>query len=204
MGIELRSQQFHQKWLSSSALILAVLVAGCQPKEPIAESAGETSQPISKQAIADRDGSALPSMSSYTSEHPTGPVQGKQSKPAGGSPESAREGVSAADDTLSAGQYCFYKAGNQNWLSIRLQITDDRQITGESAGTVNHPQKGEAHYRQTFTGGMTGDQALVEVTTHIAEVTQSRQEAWSVTPQQLDMERVVIKKASCMKVSPTL
>ena len=218
MGIRLRSQQFHKKWLSSSTIILAVLavlavpMVGCQPKKPTAQRAGETSQPGGEQETSDQG--ALPSMSSYISEGETGkPAQSQQNKPADGLPENAREssqasakaGTSAADNALSAGQqYCFYKAGSQNWLGIRLQVTDDQQITGKSAGTVNSPQKGETNYQQTFTGKVTGDQALVEVTTHIAGATQSRQEAWTVTPQQLDMQRIVIEKASCMKVSPIL
>lgn len=216
VGIQLRSRQFHKKWLSSSTIILAVLAAlmvGCQPKEPTAQRTEKTSQSGGEQANSDRG--TLPSMSSYISEGTTGkPAQSKQNKPADGLPENAKEnakagtsaaGTSAVDSALSAGQqYCFYKAGNQNWLGIRLQVTDDQQITGKSAGTVNSPQKGEAHYQQTFTGKITGDQALVEVTTHIAGATQSRQEAWTVTPQQLDMKRIVIEKASCMKVSPVL
>ncbi len=208
MGIQLRSQQFHKKWLSSFTIILAVLMVGCQPKEPTARRTGKISQSGGEQATSDRG--TLPSMSSYISEGTTRkPAQSKQNKPADGLPQNAQEnakaGTSAADSALSAGQqYCFYKAGNQNWLGIRLQVTDDQQITGKSAGTVNSPQKGEAHYQQTFTGKITGDQALVEVTTHIAGATQSRQEAWTVTPQQLDMKRIVIEKASCMKVSPVL
>lgn len=217
-GIRLRSRQFQKKWLSSSTLILAVLTvltAGCQPK-PTAQPAGETSPASGKQATSDQG--ALPSMSSYISEGTTDkPAQSKQNQPADSLPESAKEstrestggstkeGTSAADNALLAGQqYCFYKAGNQNWLGIRLQVTDDQQITGKSAGTVNRPQEGETHYQQTFTGKITGEQAVVEVTTHIAGATQSRQEAWTVTPQQLDMKRVMLDKASCMKVSPVL
>ena len=210
MGSRLRSQQFHKKWLSGSTIILAVLAvfaAGCQPK-PTAQRAEEPSQPRGEQATSDRQ--ALPSMSSYISKGTTDqpPAPSKQNKPADGLPEtqeSTPEGTSAADSTLSAGQqYCFYKAGAQNWLGIRLQVADDQRITGKSAGIVNHPQKGEIHYQQTFTGEITGDQAVVEVTTHIAGAAQTQQEAWTVTPQQLDMKRVVIEKASCMKVSPIL
>ena len=222
MGIRLRSQQFHKKWLFSSTIILTILMGGCQPKEPAAQRTGKTSQAGGERAAADQG--ALPSMRSYISEGTAGkPAQGEQNEPADSLPETAKEsvqdstkagtsaagtnatGTNAADNALSAGQqYCFYKAGNQNWLGIRLQVTDDQQITGKSAGTVNSPQKGEAHYQQTFTGKVTGEQALVEVTTHIAGATQSRQETWIVTPQQLNMKRIVIDKASCMKVSPIL
>lgn len=188
--ISLRSPKLHQKWLIRAVVVLAALIAGCQPKEP----------------AANQEDSALPSMSGYTSARATQqPNQSRASKPASDLLEKTEVKDSTAEAALSAGQqYCFYKAGDQNWLGIRLQITDDQKITGESAGTVVYPQKGEARYQQTFTGEIKGDQATVEVITHIAEVTENKQETWTVTPQQLDMGRIAIEKASCMKVSPIL
>ncbi|MGB3297593.1 MAG: hypothetical protein WBA76_04930 [Phormidesmis sp.] len=186
----LRSPKLHQRWLFVTVVMLAALIAGCQPKAPAAKP----------------EGSALPSMSGYTSARATQqPAQSQQSNPARDLTQKTKAQDSTPNAKLSAGQqYCFYKAGDQNWLGIRLQITDGQKITGESAGTIVYPEKGEARYRQTFTGEINGDQATVEVTTQIADLTENRQETWTVTPQQLDMGRIAIEKASCMKVSPIL
>lgn len=189
MGIRLRPL-----FVLFPALAIASTVAlvGCQPKGPSAEATAKAGEKASEEG-------ALPSMSSYTLEK-----SGDQpsDKPVDGLAEGSKT------DALPAGEYCFHKAGNENWLSIRLQVTDDQQITGESAGTVNHPQQGETRYKQTFVGamakpsdGIADGQAQVEVTTHIAEATQSRPESWSVNADQLDMGRVAIPKAACSEIS---
>lgn len=130
----------------------------------------------------------LPSMSNYVLDQ------------MGSAPASHSTG---ADQTsgLAAGEYCFHKAGAENWLSIRLVLTGDQQLSGESAGTVRHPQKGETRYQQSFTGKLAGNQALIDVTTHIAGVSKTRQETWVLQPTQLDMGRVVIEQAPCLEVS---
>lgn len=147
-----------------------------------------TGKPSSNQKTLPKDEAALPSMSSYT---------------LGKADDSTSDSTSAKAqaDVLPPGQYCFHKAGNENWLSIRLQLTDKQQITGESSGTVNHPQQGETRYKQTFAGEIAGDRAQVEVTTNIADVTQSQPESWIVSADQLDMGRVVIDKVACPEIS---
>jgi hypothetical protein len=181
MGIRLRSL-----FVLFPALAIASTVAlvGCQPKGPSAEATAKTGGKTAEEG-------ALPSMSSYTLEK------------SGDPPPSDRpvEGKSSQADALLAGEYCFHKAGDKNWLSIRLQVSDDQQLTGESAGTVNQPEKGETRYKQTFVGAIADGQAQVEVTTYIAEVTESRPETWIVSADQLDMGRVVIPKAACPEIS---
>jgi hypothetical protein len=181
MGIRLRPL-----FVLFPALAIASTVAliGCQPKGPSTEATAKTGEKTSEEG-------ALPSMSSYTLEKSGDPQP--SDKPV--------EGKSSQADALPAGEYCFHKAGDENWLSIRLQVTDDQQITGESAGTVNHPQQGETRYKQTFAGAMANGQAQVEVTTYIAEATQSRPETWIVSADQLDMGRVAIPKAACPEIS---
>ncbi len=192
--------QFRPLPTMSFALVLlwAVSLMGCQPKKPGAETMAErVGANGNGQKTSDKGGAALPSMSSYTLKKTEDPSTTSNS--ADGSPSDSEAGSKA--EALLPGQYCFHKAGNENWLSIRLQVSKDQQITGESAGTVNHPQQGETRYQQAFTGEVMGNQAKVEVTTYIAEVTQSRPEDWIVSPEQLDMGRVVIEKTACSEVS---
>lgn len=84
---------------------------------------------------------------------------------------------------------------------MRLTLTDQQQITGESAGTVTHPDKGKLLYTQAFTGEMSRDQALVKVITDIDNITQSKQEAWGINTTQLDMGRVSIDEVPCLEIS---
>jgi hypothetical protein len=177
-------------------IIGAFALLGCEPKEPSTKTmAARVGVSGSGAKTSDTGSGALPSMSSYTLEKSEGALTSK-----GATDGSSVDGSGKAN-RLPPGQYCFHKAGNQNWLSIRLQVAENQQITGESAGTVHHPQQGETRYRQAFVGEMVGDQAQVEVTTSIAEVTQSRPEAWIVSLEQLDMGRVVIEKATCPEIS---
>ena len=92
----------------------------------------------------------------------------------------------------------------KNWLSIRLHVDDNQQLKGESAGSVNHPQQGELVYQQVFAGELMGDRAMVNVTTYIADTSQSRKESWIVNPNELDMGRVAIEEATCSDLPPSL
>ncbi len=175
-------------------LLWAVVLVGCQPKAPSAETMAEKVGVSGDRQKTSEEGSAdLPSMSGYTLK------KSEDSMTTDGAEGDSPDGSKA--EALRPGQYCFHKAGNENWLSIRLQVSEDQQITGESAGTVNHPQQGETRYQQTFEGKAAGAQAQVEVTTYIAEITESRPEAWLVSADQLDMGRVVIEKADCPEIS---
>lgn len=129
-------------------------------------------------------------MASYTLEH----AKGKQTV---GPPTSEQ----SSGRPLTPGQYCFHKENGENWLSMRLTITDQQQIKGESAGTVTHPEKGKLLYTQAFTGKLSLDQALVEVTTDIDNITQSKQEAWAIDTAKLDMGRVSIDETPCLEIS---
>ncbi len=185
----------HLRRKASYIALPAVFVAGlslasCQTRatlsapEPIkrSQSAADGS-PASTSAVP-------PSMSKYVLEQ------------MGGAPVGHSAG---ADQTsglpLAAGEYCFHKAGAENWLSIRLALTSNQQLSGESAGTVRHPQKGKTRYQQSFTGELAGNQALVDVTTHIAGVSKTRQETWVLETTQLDLGRVAIGQAPCLEVS---
>jgi hypothetical protein len=193
MGIRLRSLfvLFPKLAIASTVALTVALTAalvGCQPKGPSAEATSKTGEKTGEKTAEE---GALPSMSSYTLEKSGDPPP--SDKPV--------EGKSSQADALSAGEYCFHKAGDKNWLSIRLQISDDQKLTGESAGTVNQPEQGETRYKQTFVGAIADGQAQVEVTTYIAEVTESRPETWIVSADQLDMGRVAIPKAACPEIS---
>lgn len=132
----------------------------------------------------------LPSMTTYTLEQ----TQGKQ---AGGPPPSSQDNRVH----LLPGEYCFHKESTDNWLSIRLALSDNQQIDGESAGTITHPEQGTTYYKQSFKGTLTKNQALVNVTTNIDGLTQNRQEAWAVDTTALDMGRVSIAKTPCLDIA---
>ena len=69
-----------------------------------------------------RDEASLPTMSDYTLQR------------------SQRQAKAFSDVPTTAGQplepseYCFRKASAHSWLSIRLALSDDQQLTGESSG----------------------------------------------------------------------
>ncbi|MGB7250386.1 MAG: hypothetical protein WBC73_15720 [Phormidesmis sp.] len=198
---------------------------------PDSQSAAPTeAPPTNAQPVATRDRTALPSMSSYilnqspgkqntppssarpSSAQPEDPIRGQmQTQVRGVQIQERRQdrlangasgGVDpSANPELSPGQYCFHEEKGENWLSIRFAISTDQQITGESAGTVTHPQKGQTPYRQSFAGQLTNGEALVDVTTYIDGVTRSRQEAWRVNPDQLDLGRLSVNGKPCADVS---
>jgi len=134
--------------------------------------------------------SALPSMSAYTLKR----IQQNRSS------EEAVD-VPGGSELAAARQYCFRKSGAASWLSMRLSLSMDQQLTGESVGVVNHREKGAIPYQQTFEGSLTGTQAAVGVTTEIAGVIEQRQEAWDVDTRRLDMGRVVIDEVPCLEIA---
>lgn len=161
-----------------------------------------------------RDSSALPSMSDFTSafalesdlalsaensvENSTETVAGKSQTVAGrGLPASG----AARGQDLAPGEYCYHKATASNWLSIRMVLTGDLQLSGETTGTVTHPTKGSTRYQQTLAGELAGSQAVVDVTTYLGDITQHRQEGWTIDTRQLDMGRVLIEAVPCLEVT---
>gem|GEM_PF-3228077 len=148
-------------------------------------------------AVSQEESAALPSMSRYTLER-------SSNQSSNSSLETSVAAASNLDKGLEPGEYCFYKTGNENWLSIRLHVDDNQQLKGESAGSVNHPQQGELVYQQVFAGELMGDRAMVNVTTYIADTSQSRKESWIVNPNELDMGRVAIEEATCSDLPPSL
>lgn len=142
------------------------------------------------QANADKL-SPLPTMTAYTRD------QVKKGRPVVG----GLADLQPAGKPLTAGQHCFHKASGNSWLSIRLNLADNQRIRGESAGTVNHPAKGETRYQQTFMGSLAGKQALLVIDTQIAGISEERQEAWTIDANKLDMGRVVIGQVPCLQVS---
>lgn len=171
------------------ALTLMTL-AGCQANLGASAKPTEASGDRASDTSASKSRDALPSMSAYTMAQTKG---NQANEPSAASPP--------AGSLLAPGQYCFHKAGEKNWLSVRLDVDGDQHLRGESVGTVNHPTQGEVRYEQAFTGQLSGSQALVEVTTHIAGVSESRQESWKIDTAQLDMERVAIEEAPCVEVA---
>jgi hypothetical protein len=175
---------------SASAIALsAIALIGCQANLSATVDPAANSTETSAGAAATKSRDTLPSMSDYT----TSQTKTAQS-------ESTQASLSARSP-ISPGQYCFHKAGEKNWLSIRLEVAGDQQLSGESVGIVTHPDQGEVRYEQAFSGQISGSQALVEVTTHIAGVSESRQEAWQIDTAQLDMERVTLEDAPCVEVA---
>ena len=114
---------------------------------------------------------------------------------------------------LTSGQYCFHKAGAHSWLTIRLTAQPQTSgtgllLTGESAGTIAHPDWGETPYQQSFTGQLVNAQAQVEVTTQIEgkaqPIIETKNETWTVSATQLDMGRVAIDTVPCEQVADNL
>jgi hypothetical protein len=167
----------------------AIALAGCQANLSATVDSAANSTEASANRAATKNRDTLPSMSDYT----TAQTRTAQTKTA--------QASSSAQSALSPGQYCFHKAGEKNWLSIRLEVAGDQQLSGESVGTVTHPSQGEVRYEQAFSGQLSGSQALVDVTTHIAGVSDRRQEAWQIDTAQLDMERITIENAPCVEVA---
>lgn len=193
VGSQCLLRHLHRKtsYIALSAVFLTgQLLASCQTRAVPSDRAPKESSQSAAEGSPSSTSAVLPSMSSYVLEQ------------MGGAPVGHSTG---ADQTiglpLAAGEYCFHKAGAKNWLSIRLVLTGEQQLSGESAGTVRHPQKGETRYQQSFTGELIGNQVLVDVTTQIAGVSKTRQETWVLEPAQLDMGRVVIEQAPCLEVS---
>lgn len=181
------------------ALCVTLAVVGCQRSGDevvtLTEDTSETSDsmamgdaPPSSEQNTVRDEASLPTMSDYTLERSR-----RQTKAFSDAPTTAGQ-------PLDSSEYCFRRASAHSWLSIRLTLSDDQQLTGESSGLVNHPQKGAVPYRQTFVGELAGTQALVEVMTQIDSITEQRQEAWTVNTTQLDMGRVVVEEVPCLEV----
>ncbi|CAN5712389.1 hypothetical protein BH23CYA1_BH23CYA1_04330 [soil metagenome] len=167
----------------------AVTLSGCQSSP---DAVIEQSEPASSnKATASAEGRAnLPSMSGYILEQTKG--------------QSTNEPVSVSSPTdaqLVPGQYCFHEEADDSWLSIRLNLGENQQFSGESVGTLIHPSQGETTYQQTFTGELLSKQAVVQVTTHIADVTRSREEAWTIETDRLDMGRMAVSEAPCSEIS---
>ncbi|MEL6813376.1 MAG: hypothetical protein AAFP03_01020 [Cyanobacteria bacterium J06598_3] len=127
----------------------------------------------------------LPSMATYTLEQ----TKGKQAL--------GQSNMSL----LSPGQHCFHQESNESWLSIRLELSNRQQIKGESAGTITHLDQEKTHYKQSFSGTLARNQALVNVTTNIDGITYSQQEAWTINGTTLDMGRVSITKTPCLEIA---
>lgn len=141
-----------------------------------------------KSENTDRRDTTLPSMSAYTLQKTQGSqTTGLQEAPLAAAPAETE-------------QYCFRKSTENSWLSIRLELAADQKLFGESVGTISHPQKGEMRYQQTFVGKLADTQALVDVTTYIAGLTDQQEESWQLDSQQLDMGRVVLSGVPCMDV----
>ncbi|MEL6855414.1 MAG: hypothetical protein AAFO83_09895 [Cyanobacteria bacterium J06607_13] len=208
----------NQSIRTATALIAMVALAGCHsgtrpdasvsatdnpapdhsatsPPNPQAVVSDSTTAPQpetvseGKSESTGRGDTALPSMSAYTLQ-----------KTQGGQTPGLRETPLAAASPETE-QFCFRKSTENSWLSIRLELADGQQLFGESVGTISHPQKGEMRYQQTFVGKLADTQALVEVTTHIAGLTDQQEESWQLDSQQLDMGRVVLNGVPCMDVA---
>lgn len=198
----LQSSKWQRRYSTKAvfALCVALAVVGCQRSGgeivTLPDDTSETSAsmsmgeaPPSAAQNTVRDEASLPTMSDYTLERSQ-----RQTKAFSDAP-------TTAGHPLEPSEYCFRKASAHSWLSIRLTLSDDHQLTGESSGLVNHPQKGAVPYQQTFAGELTGTQALVEVTTQTDSITEQRQEAWTIDTTQLDMGRVVVEEIPCLEVA---
>lgn len=167
-------------------------LAGCQ-SSPNAAPKSDSTAADSKAGDLGGD-RTLPSMSTYILEQTKGQSTAEPlSSPLGG--------PSTASAQIAPGQYCFHKENSGSWLSIRLDLNENQQLSGEGAGTVTHPTKGEILYQQTFTGELSSRQAVVEVTTHIADITRSRQEDWTIDADRLDMGRAIIGQTACAEIA---
>ncbi|MEL6161766.1 MAG: hypothetical protein AAGJ95_11010 [Cyanobacteria bacterium J06554_11] len=206
----------HPSIRTATALIAIVALAGCHSgTQPEALVTVATDQPATDQSAtppatpqavvsdsttapkpeaisenANRSETTLPSMSAYTLQK----TQGRQTN-------RLPSGTPWTRGPSEAEQYCFRKSTENSWLSIRLELSDNQELFGESVGTLNHPQKGQVNYQQTFAGKLADTQALVEVTTHIAGLTDRQEEAWKLDREQLDMGRVVLNGVPCMDIA---
>lgn len=171
-------------------------LAGCQFSPDAAQQSGSTAAD-SKAGVgtaSPAENRTLPSMSTYILEQTKG-------QPAAEPLAEPLSEPGTANAQLAPGQYCFHKKTGGSWLSIRLDLSESQQLSGEGAGTVTHPTEGETLYQQTFTGELLSKQAVVDVTTHIADVTRSRQESWTIEADRLDMGRAIIDQATCTEIS---
>ena len=89
-------------------------------------------------------------------------------------------------DTLAAGQYCYEVATDTLSAAVRLTVTAEGAISGNSAASI-HDESNDyfTSYQQALSGTLTGDQADLDITTWIEYDQQQARETWTVDADRL-------------------
>lgn len=105
------------------------------------------------------------------------------------------------EDILLSGQYCYRHEDETLSENVRITVTVSR-VTGEAQGTVHDEPGGYfTSYIQRVSGTLTGNSAVVSLTTWIEYDVQQSEERWQIRDTELVTATNRLKAADCAQVS---
>ena len=100
--------------------------------------------------------------------------------------------------TVSAGHYCYSVTTETFDEIIRLEVEEDRTVTGDVATTVLNPTAGYyTSYRHKFIGHLDGSALPVDITTWMEYDVQQDQQDWRLNATQIKTDEQQLDAIDC-------